>query len=71
MKGHITDAIRRAVKASGMLQKEIAELAEIDPAQLTRLMKRQRQLNLEAFERVCTVLGLELRQIRPAGKGKR
>jgi transcriptional regulator with XRE-family HTH domain len=65
MKGHITQTIQRAVVDSGILQSEIARQAKVTEGQLSRFLRDKRSLTLPAAERLCKVLGLELRPVSP------
>jgi transcriptional regulator with XRE-family HTH domain len=71
MKEQLTRAIKKAIKESGMIPFEIATRAGVEPASLSRFMHGKRSLGLPAAEKLCDLLGLELRQIRkPKRKAK-
>jgi hypothetical protein len=63
MADQIADTIRRAVEHSDRLPVEIARAADVAPSQLSRFMAGQ-PLKLPAVERLCKVLGLELRPVK-------
>jgi hypothetical protein len=65
MKGNMTNLIQAAIRESGLPLLKIAWMAGIDPGQLSRFMRNERQLTLPVAEQLCDVLGLEL---KPTGK---
>jgi hypothetical protein len=60
MSGKITHAILRAIEESDKLPVEIARAAKIYPSQLSRLISGERSLSLEAAEKLCDELGIEI-----------
>jgi transcriptional regulator with XRE-family HTH domain len=71
MAGHLAEAIRQAVAASGRTQADIAAQAKVSAPELSRFIRGERSMNSRAVERLCEVLGLELRPVRkPKRKGK-
>ena len=73
MEAKITKTIQAAVAASTMKPVEIARRADVSPAQLSRFLRNERSLTLPAVERLCEVLGLELKPVavKAKRKGKR
>jgi len=71
MKVRIVETINQAVEERGIPQAEIARRANLDPAQLSRLLRGERVMKLPALEKLCEVLELELRPVeKPKRKGK-
>jgi transcriptional regulator with XRE-family HTH domain len=58
----LADAIRRAIRESGMSFNELGRLAGVDPAQLSRFASGHRDLTVAVASRVCLALGYELSQ---------
>lgn len=56
----LADAIRRAIRESGMSFNELGRLAGIDPGQLSRFASGSRDLTTAVASRVCLALGYEL-----------
>jgi len=56
----------RAIRASGLTQKELSELSGIDQGALSRFLtgntKVRRTLSMPTADKLCRVLGLELVQ---------
>lgn len=59
----ITDALRRAIVACGLRQHELAQLAGIDRASLSRFLARERSLSSRTVDALAAALGLALRPI--------
>ena len=55
------DVIRRAVQDSGRTPYAVALEAGVPQAVLSRFLRRERGLNLDTAEKLCRVLGLDLR----------
>ncbi len=58
----LADALRRAIRESGMSFNELGRLAGVDPAQLSRFASGHRDLTVAVASRVCLALGYELVQ---------
>ena len=56
----LADAIRRAIRESGLSFNELGRLAGIDPGQLSRFASGSRDLTTAVASRVCMALGYEL-----------
>jgi transcriptional regulator with XRE-family HTH domain len=52
--------LRDAIAASGHSLNQLGKSAHVSASQLSRFMRGQRDLNLEAAARLCHVLGLKL-----------
>ena len=61
---NVLDRIRAAIRKSGVTRYRIAKETDIGQPQLSRLMKGECGLSIEALERLAEYLGLEIR-IRP------
>jgi len=61
MSSDLIKQMRDAIRNSGLPVVEIARQAGISQGQLSRFMRNQRTLTLPVAEKVCDVLGLELR----------
>ena len=65
----IAEQLRAAIEASGLSLNELGKQADINHSQLSRFMRAERGLTLEAATRLCEVLGLQLAdQGKPAEK---
>ena len=56
----ILDQIRSVIESSDVTRYRIAKDVGIDQGQMSRLMNGQSSLSLEALERLCDYLGLEI-----------
>ena len=65
----LSTAIRRALSESGLSTYEIAAKVEITPPAIYRFMTGERGLSLEALDKVCRVVGLEI-SVRPSKQKK-
>lgn len=63
----LTDAIRRAVEASGKTRYRIAKESGVSAGQLCRLVNGERGLSVDTIERLADYLGLRI-TIEPKGK---
>lgn len=61
----VSDALRRAIRQSGMSRKLIAHRAKVDKGQLSRFLNRKGSLGLEAVDRIASVINwpLEIPQV--------
>jgi transcriptional regulator with XRE-family HTH domain len=59
----MTKVIQDTIRDSGLSVLEVARRAGITQGQLSRFMRDERTLTLPAAEKVCRVLGLELRPV--------
>ena len=59
----MAERLRRAIRNSGMDQKTIATKAGVDPGVVSRFMRAERGITLAVFERLCKLVGLELREV--------
>ena len=60
----LSDAVRKAIKASDESRYAICKACDIDQAAMSRFMAGTVGLQLAAFERLAAYLGLELTQRR-------
>jgi hypothetical protein len=62
----LSDALRRAAKASGVAPSVLAWDIGVAPSMLTRFIHKQRSLNLATAGKLCDRLGLTLtkRQVK-------
>lgn len=68
--GQLTDAIRKAVNASGETPYAIAKGAGVNRSQLSRLLSGERGLNSETIEKLADYLGLRI-TIEPKAKTRK
>ena len=54
--------LRKAVKASGVKQNKVADMAGLAPSQMSFFMNGHRSLSLGAASKLATALGFELVQ---------
>jgi hypothetical protein len=59
-KPSLADCIREAIRASGMSLNQLGRMAQSDSGRLSRFMRGERDLTLEAAGRICEVLSLHL-----------
>lgn len=67
----LSDQLRQAVKASGMLPSEVADGAGIARSVLVRFMAGETEMRTGNVDRLAAFLGLELRARKGAKHGKR
>ena len=65
-----TEALREAIRDSGLSQNEIARRAGIDSGQVSRFVNGQRGMTLATAATVAAVLGLALRVV-PKGRARK
>jgi len=58
----VSESLRRAISQSGLTPYEIARRAGTSPQVITRFLRGERGLSLVVIDRLCVVLGLELRK---------
>jgi transcriptional regulator with XRE-family HTH domain len=58
----INDALKAAIKASGLTFYAVAKLAECSPGQVSRFMSGERDLRLGTASAIAAALRLELRR---------
>ncbi len=56
----LADALRRAIRDSGLSYNALRRLAGVNQAQVSRFMLGERDLTLQVASRLCLVLGCEL-----------
>ena len=59
--------LRRAIADSGLTLVRLAELSGVDAGRLSRFVRRQRGLTLDAVDKLCRVFRLELVRKGQAG----
>ena len=59
----IDQALKAAIKASGLTHYAVAKLAEVSPAQIDRFMSGERDLRLGTAAAIAASLGLELKAV--------
>lgn len=59
----IADALRAAIKDSGLSYSELAKRAKLAESSISRFMQGQRDLTLQVAGRLCLVLGLGLTKV--------
>ncbi len=66
----ILDQIRKTIESSEVSRYRIAKDVGIDQGQMSRMMRGQTSLSLEALERLCEYLDLEI-VIQPKKRSKK
>jgi plasmid maintenance system antidote protein VapI len=61
---NMADIIRAAIKRDGRTRYALAQESGVNQAVLGRFVRGERGLNLDTADRLCRVLGLELRPVR-------
>jgi transcriptional regulator with XRE-family HTH domain len=61
----LIQSLRKAIVDSGRSLNQIGKAAKVAPSQLSRFMRDERRLSLEAAEKICRALSLELTPKRP------
>lgn len=67
----MTELIREAFRESGLSMKRLAEKSDSHYASIHGFLVTGRDLKLTTAQRVCAVLGLELRRTRRRAKASR
>ena len=60
----LSSVIKRAIRADGRSLYRIAKNADVAVAVLQRFMSRERGITVRTADRICPVLGLELRPVK-------
>jgi transcriptional regulator with XRE-family HTH domain len=55
----LPDYLREAIRASGMSLTRLGRLSHVDSGRLSRFMRGERDLTLEATNQICEALGLD------------
>jgi plasmid maintenance system antidote protein VapI len=55
----LSEVIRREIAARDLTPYSVAKASEVDPAGVTRFLKRERTLSLDSAERIAAALGIE------------
>ena len=63
--GPLADRLRQAILASGRSLSQLGRQAAIDHSRLSRFLRGERDLTLEAADRLCQVLGLVVVGVEP------
>ncbi len=58
--GEISDRLRAAIAESGLSLNQLADKTGVDSGRLSRFMRGERDLTLEAAGLLCNALGLDL-----------
>lgn len=66
----ITNALRKAIEASGLSRYAISKRSGVDQAALSRFMAGKMALTTDTLDRLAGVLGVELRRRKAKGDGK-
>jgi len=64
----VSEQLRQAIRSSGQSLCQIAAASGTDDGQLSRFMRGERGLVTDSVDRVCSYLGLELRQSKRKGR---
>ncbi|WP_162670466.1 helix-turn-helix domain-containing protein [Gemmata massiliana] len=56
----MVEQLRRAIRASGRSLNQISRDCQVDPSRLSRFLRGQRTITLDAAGRICVALGIEL-----------
>ena len=65
--GQLSNALREAIRNSGVTQMEIAQAVGISDGIISRFMREERSMNLETAEKLAKYLHLELREAPARG----
>ncbi len=61
----LVEQIKEAVRRSGQSLNALSKISGLDSGQLSRFMRGQRSVSLEAAEKLCNALHLHLAQDEP------
>lgn len=61
----VSEALRKAIRDSGLTLYRVAKDARVGYASLHRFMNNERTVSLDVFDRLCDALGMELKPARP------
>ena len=64
----LAEQLKQAIRESGMSLTRLGQATGVDSGRLSRFMRGERDLTLEASARLCGALGMELTP--PAGKAR-
>jgi len=67
----VSEAIRQAIRESGLKKLELSRRAKVDNSQLSRFMRGQRGLSTPTIDRLAKVLGLRMTQTKSRRTGRR
>ena len=56
----VSDTLRKHIAESGLSLVRLGQLSGVDDGRLSRFMRRERGLTVDAVDRLCKVLGLRL-----------
>jgi transcriptional regulator with XRE-family HTH domain len=65
----IGECLIRAIRDTGLSQREISRLANVDEGLVSRFLRGLRQPNFETIDKILDALGLEI-VVRPLSKRK-
>ena len=65
----MTETIQQAIREAGVSLNEVARRADVDAGAVSRFMRNDRTMTLPQIEKLCRLLGLELRPVGKKGRG--
>ena len=63
------DVLRELILTDGRTRYAIGKLSGVSQGIMGRFMRGERDMNLRTAGKLCEVLGVELRRVRPKAKG--
>lgn len=64
----LSEQLREAIRRSGLSLYRLGRECGVNDGQLSRFMRRQRDLTTRSVDRLCKYLGLELRESERKGR---
>jgi transcriptional regulator with XRE-family HTH domain len=66
--GELVAELRKAVEESGLSMTELARISGVDRSQISRFVRGERLLALDAASKLCEALGLRITRPAPAAE---
>ncbi len=63
-----SEQLRQAIRDSGLSYYRLARECGVNDGALSRFMRSERDLTARSIDRICSYLGLELRQSKQKGR---
>ena len=64
----VSEQLRQAIRDSGLSYYRLARECGVSDGGLSRFMRNERDLTARSIDRICSFLGLELRQSKQKGE---
>jgi transcriptional regulator with XRE-family HTH domain len=61
----VTDQLREAILQSGQSLNQLSKASGVDSGRLSRFVRKERDLTLDAVDKICRALGYHLEKDKP------